>query len=123
MQERRVNPRMLCADLVKVEWRDRAGGLHSIVANLEDISLSGACLQIEEDIPLQTVVSLVHANGGLQGRVRYCVFKEIGYFLGVEFDPGNRWNSREFRPMHLLDPRRLERPKVESNASEVVSIR
>jgi hypothetical protein len=114
---------MLCADLVKVEWRDKLGGLHSIVANLEDISLSGACLQIEEDIPLQTVVSIVHANGGLQGRVRYCVFKEIGYFLGVEFDPGYRWNAREFRPMHLLDPRRLERPKTEVESKEALVLR
>lgn len=123
MQDRRVNPRMLCADLVKIEWRDKAGGLHSIVANLEDISLSGACLQIEEDIPLQTTVSLVHASGSLQGRVRYCVFKEIGYFLGVEFEPGHRWSSREFRPMHLLDPRRLERSKSEAHVGEVISIR
>jgi len=120
MQERRIYPRMLCADLVKVEWRDKTGDAYSVVANLEDISMSGACLQIEEDVPLQTVVSIVHAHGTLQGRVRYCVFKEIGYFLGVEFDPGHRWNARDFKPMHLLDPRRLERAKSDSVEKQIL---
>jgi hypothetical protein len=41
------------------------------------------------------------------GKVRYCVFREIGYFLGVEFEPGHRWSQKQFRPQHLLDPRRL----------------
>jgi hypothetical protein len=39
--------------------------------------------------------------------VRYCVYRDIGYFLGVEFEPGFRWSVRMFRPQHLLDPRRL----------------
>jgi len=39
--------------------------------------------------------------------VKYFVFREIGYFLGVEFEPGCRWSQRHYRPQHLLDPRRL----------------
>jgi hypothetical protein len=35
------------------------------------------------------------------------VFREIGYFLGVEFEPGSQWSQRSYRPQHLLDPRRL----------------
>lgn len=41
------------------------------------------------------------------GHVRYCVFREIGYFLGVEFDNGSRWSQKQYKPQHLLDPRRL----------------
>ena len=48
-----------------------------------------------------------YRKGELEGRVRYCVFREIGYFIGIEFQPGNKWSQRLFRPMHLLDPRRL----------------
>lgn len=107
MKERRLNPRMLCADLVKIDWRDRSGVVRTTVANLEDISASGACLQIEEEIPLQTLVTIGYDHGEFQGRVRYCIFKEIGFFLGIEFDPGFRWTSRQYKPMHLLDPRRL----------------
>jgi len=104
---------MLCADLVKVEWRDKSGNDHAVVANLEDISLSGACLQLEEDVPVQAIVLITHEKGTFEGRVRYCVFKDIGYFLGVEFEPGHRWNAKQFKPMHLLDPRRLVGAKEE----------
>jgi len=98
---------MLCADLVDVEWRDKTGRLKRTVANLEDISLSGACLQMDIAIPLQTNLRISYPRGELIGRVRYCVYREIGYFLGVEFEPGYKWSQRSFKPQHLLDPRRL----------------
>jgi hypothetical protein len=45
---------MLCADLVDVQWRDQIGRTRRGVANLEDISLSGACLQVDRPVPLGT---------------------------------------------------------------------
>ncbi len=107
MLDRRVEPRMLCADLVDVQWKDQSGRTRHSVANLEDISLSGACLQMEKPIQLNSTVRITYPSGVLAGRIRYCVFREIGYFLGVEFDPGNRWSQTEFKPQHMLDPRRL----------------
>jgi hypothetical protein len=107
MFDRRVEPRMLCADMVDLQWKDKTGKIHKAIANLEDISLSGACLQFDHPIPLQTDVRIDYRKGELTGKVRYCVYREIGYFLGVEFEPGCRWSAREFRPQHLLDPRRL----------------
>ena len=107
MMDRRIEPRMLCADLVDVQWKDSAGRSRRGVANLEDISLSGACLQVERPIPLGAAIRITYPNGELSGQVKYCVFREIGYFLGVEFDAGHRWSQRDFRPQHLLDPRRL----------------
>jgi hypothetical protein len=107
MMDRRVEPRMLCADLVDIQWKDPTGRNRRGVANLEDISLSGACLQVERPVVLGSAIRMTYPNGELTGRVKYCVFREIGYFLGVEFDPGNRWSQRSFRPQHLLDPRRL----------------
>ncbi|MEZ5404343.1 MAG: PilZ domain-containing protein [Bryobacteraceae bacterium] len=107
MRERRTEPRLLCADLVELEWRDKSGRRRRAVANLEDISLSGACLQLEVEIPLQTELRISYATGELTGIVRYCVYREIGYFLGIQFDDGVRWSQRAFRPLHLFDPRRL----------------
>jgi hypothetical protein len=98
---------MLCADMVDVQWRDKSGRIHKGVANLEDISLSGACLQFDQAIPLQTELSITYPKGELSGKVRYCVYREIGYFLGVEFQEGCKWSARQFKPQHLLDPRRL----------------
>ncbi len=120
MHERRENPRMLCADLVKIEWRDRDGRAQEVVANLEDISLTGACLQLEEDIPPQTLVKMHYDAGTLSGKVRYCIFRDIGYFLGVEFEPGQRWDAHKFKPMHLLDPRRLGPREEETAAAPAV---
>jgi hypothetical protein len=93
MFDRRIEPRMLCADMVDVQWKDKTGHIRKGVANLEDISLSGACLQFDQPIPLQTDLRIA--------------YREIGYFLGIEFDPGCRWSARHFKPQHLLDPRRL----------------
>jgi hypothetical protein len=107
MLDRRVEPRMLCADLVDVHWKDQAGRSRHSVANLEDISLSGACLQVDKPVPLGTPMRIGYPNGELTGKVKYCVFREIGYFLGIEFEQGQRWSQRHFRPQHMLDPRRL----------------
>lgn len=107
MLDRRFELRMLCADLVDVKWKDQTGRTRRGVANLEDISLSGACLQVDRPVALGTALLISYPNGELTGKVKYCVFREIGYFLGVEFEPGSRWSQRHYRPQHLLDPRRL----------------
>lgn len=98
---------MMCADLVDLGWKDRSGKIKRLVANLEDISLTGACLQVDAPLPVHTSVVISYPKGELQGRVRYCVYREIGYFLGIEFEPGTKWSQRLFRPQHMLDPRRL----------------
>ncbi|HEY2014158.1 MAG TPA: hypothetical protein VGH38_11700 [Bryobacteraceae bacterium] len=41
------------------------------------------------------------------GQVQYCVYREIGYFIGVEFDSGSRWSEKAYRPQHLLDLQKL----------------
>ncbi|MCS7043983.1 MAG: PilZ domain-containing protein [Bryobacteraceae bacterium] len=107
MIDRRSEPRMLCADLVDVRWKDQNGKTRRAVANLEDISFSGACLQLETRVPVGAPMRISYAKGEFAGVVRYCMFKDIGYFVGVQFEPGYKWDEREFRPMHLLDPRTL----------------
>jgi len=93
--------------MVDVQWKDKTGRTRRAVANLEDISLSGACLQYEQPIPLKTPVRITYPKGELAGIVRYCVYREIGYFLGIEFDAGTKWSARDFKPQHMLDPRHL----------------
>ena len=107
MLNRRIELRLLCADLVDIDWRDQSGRLRRGVANLEDISQSGACLQVEKPVALGAPLRLSYPGGVLLGRVKYCVFREIGYFLGIEFEAGSRWSRNDFRPQHLLDPRKL----------------
>jgi len=107
MKERRAEPRLLCADLVNLCWQDADGKERRLVANLEDISSAGACLQTDVAIPPETPVRIEHPNGALTGRVRYCIYREIGYFLGIQFEAGCRWSEKDYQPQHLLDPRSL----------------
>ena len=106
MKDRRTEPRVLCADMVDVSWREgsrrrRAMGL------LEDISESGACFQMESPVPVGAELEWRCPGGDFKGIVRYCVYREIGYFAGIQFSPGCRWSRRIYRPQHLLDPARL----------------
>ncbi len=99
---------MLCADLVDIQWKDQNGRTRRGVANLEDISLSGACLQVDRPLALGTALHISYPSGELAGKVKYCVFREIGYFLGSNSIQGSRWSQRDYRPpAPLLDPRRL----------------
>ena len=107
MAERRAEARMLCADLVHVRWKDKTGRSQKAVANLEDISLSGVCLQLDSPIPRDTRVEIRHPKAAFEGSVRYCLYRDIGYFLGVQFAEGFKWSRRQYRPSHLLDLRTL----------------
>jgi len=107
MEERRTDPRLLCAELIEVIWTDQDGRQRRRIANLEDISPCGACVQVESPMPCGTPVAMRHADGQLNGVVRYCLYQGIGYFLGIEFDEGCRWSRKHFRPRHLLDVQQL----------------
>jgi hypothetical protein len=107
IQERRIDARLLCADLVEVIWSDGSGMQCRRVANLEDISLSGICLQVENAIVSGTYVAVNYGDGKLLGTVRYCVFRDGGYFLGIQLEEGCQWSTQHFRPQHLVDPREL----------------
>jgi hypothetical protein len=102
-----VTLRMLCADVVEIHWKEKNGRNRRKTANLEDISPSGARLQVEHPVPPSTMVRIRHGRGELTGEVKYCVLCESGYFLGVEFEPDSRWSQARFRPRYLLNPRRL----------------
>jgi hypothetical protein len=103
MQRVRAEIRMLCADMVEVCWKEPAGRKCKSTALLEDISPSGMCLQFETPVSIGTHVH-VHCPGDrLTGIVRYCVYREIGYFVGIELEPSNKWSRQQFEPQHLLD--------------------
>jgi hypothetical protein len=122
MHERRLEPRLLCAELVDIRWKDKTGRQRRTVANLEDISVTGACLQLEHQLPQHSKVTILHPNGELMGTVRYCVYRDIGYFVGIQFEGEVRWSAKEFRPQHLLDPRRLVSRSVQRIMSQPVRV-
>jgi hypothetical protein len=98
----RSEDRELCADLVKVTWESEDGPVCTEWAILEDISPSGACLDSEQPIPLDAMVSLQFPGEHCQARVKYCKLDQINYLVGVRFEQGYRWSRRKFKPDHLL---------------------
>lgn len=107
MQDQRRVPRMLCADMVELRWEDERRQPQGVTALLEDISVYGACLQLENPVPLGTKVEWDSPKQSFSGVVRYCVYREIGFFVGVEFSGACRWSKKTFKPLHLLDLERL----------------
>jgi hypothetical protein len=116
MTERRFESRFLCADLVKVEWMAGDGpdaNFRTVEAVLEDISALGACVQVEERIPLGTKVSISvvsEETARFSGWVSYCVFRDYGYFVGLRFSNETRWSSGLFEPRHLTNLEVLMEP-------------
>jgi hypothetical protein len=106
MEERRMNTRLLCAELVEVIWEE-AGLLQRRVANLEDISLSGVCLHMDKSIACGAQIIVRYGDGELVGIIKYSRSGEFGHLLGVQLTKESRWSSQHFRPNHLLDPREL----------------
>ncbi len=103
MLERRSEPRYMCSELVRVISLSPEQPQSETVANLEDISPSGACLQLEEAIHVGTDIEILCSTCRLKGKVRYCRFVEIGYDVGVEFQPRKAWDPGRFLPEHMLD--------------------
>ena len=103
LSERRLENRFLCADLAKVNWFVESGVCGAAEAVLEDISRVGACVQVENAIPLCATVSLVIGRSTFTGKVCYCVYRDYGYFVGVRFEDASSWSAAAVEPQHLTD--------------------
>jgi hypothetical protein len=104
--ERRLEGRFLCADVVRLTRTD-GKRLRTLEAVLEDISPLGACVQVEEEVPLGVEVELSAAGKSLRGVVSYCVYRDYGYFAGIHFHDQTHWSKGVFVPDHLTNLRTL----------------
>ena len=116
MRERRADARLWCSDLIAV--RPEGAEPVELVANLEDISPAGACVQFEQPVPAGARLCLMLGRHRFRGQVTHCTHNEIGYFVGVRFDTGRKWSSKIYKPKHLLDPAQVpaRRPTSKTNA-------
>lgn len=93
----------MCSDLVELVVHQAPADERAIAANLEDISPSGACVQIEEGVREGSQVEIIGSAFRLNGTVRYCRFTPLGYDVGISFDLPKAWARQAFEPAHLLD--------------------
>lgn len=104
MRDRRRAPRLLCSDLLTMQVPSGARR-REVLAILEDLSASGACVQVDEPLPEGEEVTLVTAdNHRIPAEVRHChLAGPLGYFVGVRFTGGWKWSQELYRPPHILD--------------------
>ena len=103
MQERRTQQRFMCAGLVSVAVK-QPGALKEepIIGNLEDISPSGACVQLDARVAEGADIEIICGGCRLRGQVRYCRYVGIGYDTGIAFDSPGAWSRQRYEPAHLL---------------------
>ncbi len=121
MQERRTDTRLLCADLIELIWDDATGQERRRIANLEDISRSGMSLQLEVPIHVGTSIRVRSGEQEFVGIVRYALYRDHAYFLGIELNQNSQWSARMFVPQHLLDPREAVRRPLSRILAEQTS--
>jgi hypothetical protein len=103
MNERRVESRFLCADLVRVSWFVAEGQARAAEAVLEDISHVGGSVQVEEEIPPGTEIRMTIGEWTFDGEVSYCTYRDYGYFVGIRFADQTLWSSDQVVPQHLVN--------------------
>jgi hypothetical protein len=115
--ERRSEPRHLCAELVHIHIQS-APETEGAVANLEEISPSGACIQYDHALQMGVDIEIHCRECRLRGKVRHCRFAGIGYDIGIQFNERGAWSRDRFEPAHLLDVTELRRAVAAAEEAE-----
>jgi len=106
--EYRREGRFLCADLARLSWFGGRDDLRTEAALLEDISPLGGCVQLEEPVPLGSIVMLTVDSTPFYGHVCYCTFRDDAYFIGLRFSNDTIWSAAIVKPQHLTNLRQFE---------------
>lgn len=124
MDDKRAEGRFLCAEMVRLDWLAGEDDFRSEPAILEDISPLGGCVQLEEPVPLGSVVMLTVGNSPFYGHVCYCTCRDEGYFIGLRFSNDTMWSEGIVRPQHLINLKQLGADeRLPSDARRIVTTR
>ena len=102
MAEKRSEPRYMCSELVNILIRYKDQPVQKAIANLEDISRSGACVQLDEAVRVGADIEIVCSTCSFKGKVRNCRYAAGRYDVGVAFDIPGAWDASRYEPAHLL---------------------
>lgn len=105
--ENRTETRYWCSDLVQVSVKEGTRWKSAGVGVLEDISASGACIQMDLPIKKGLPIRFRHPDWKGEGVVQHCHYREIGYFIGMKFAEGSQWTPQAFQPKHMVDPNEI----------------
>jgi hypothetical protein len=107
VHDRRRQPRLLCAEIVRVSWILGGGRRSRRIANLDDVSSGGACLVLDDPVPVGSTMVISCHSRNFKAKVRHCTQHGLGWLVGVEFETNSRWQTEMRRLGSLIDPRLL----------------
>jgi hypothetical protein len=94
--------RVLCAELVELQWKGIDGCKEHCTANLEELWRTGATLDLEQPLPDGAWLRISHPKADFRARLLYCQPNLTGYSAGVVFDSSTPWEPSTFLPEHCL---------------------
>lgn len=86
MRDRRFEPRHVTHQPVELRWTEANGASPVCAGVLRDLSRSGARIESERPLRLQTAVRITLRDREASAQVRSCTRTENGFMLGLELD-------------------------------------
>lgn len=100
--------RYLCSELMNVCVLAGNRAVREVIGILDEISASGACLQLEENPGMNTRLRFASldaiGSSVMEGTVTSCEHVPgVGYYVEVRFTHNFYWRPAIYKPKHLLD--------------------
>jgi hypothetical protein len=87
MRDRRFELRHVTNQPVELRWTGADGSDQGCAGTMRDFSRSGARIELDRPVPVQTAVQVALGEQKLGTRIASCVRAKAAYLVGVEFDP------------------------------------
>src|SRR5689334_2781388 len=101
MVERRSQARFLDTELVMLSWVENGVTLKQL-GNVQDVSLSGMGIIVDDALPEGMLLSITYGNGSLTGIVRHHTDRGQEHFVGIELGALSRDSRLHFDPELLV---------------------
>jgi hypothetical protein len=100
----------LCSQLVTLSNKSPASTVKvESTVNLEEVWIGGAVLESEAAVEEDARVEIRCGTAFFAGRIVQVERHDFGWRFEVEFSPLTPWSPEQFRPLHLLDPAKLDK--------------
>jgi hypothetical protein len=99
---------------VEVSWEDASGNFKTVLARMEDKSLSGACIRLKTPIEVGAKVRVQWRFEQFSGVVRYCRLEDWDYVVGMQREstsekPAEGKKNSSSQP---VDKTPIDRPEI-----------
>jgi hypothetical protein len=95
VHEQRRSPRIRLNDTLRVAWVDAGGNYFHCQAPCVDAAKGGLRIIVKDRMDPLSYVNVQADRYGLiaSARVRHAIQRGLKYHVGLEFNPGSRWEA------------------------------